>query len=119
MAEHNKLGKKGEQKAIAFLEDLGYTIVEVNWRKHKFEIDVIAKDKHELVFVEVKTRSTALFGLPEEAVTLKKQKHLIDGADYYLQENEIDLESRFDVISVIINEEKEIKHIKNAFLPQF
>lgn len=115
MAQHNQLGKQGEKEAVKYLQKLGYAIIETNWQQHKFEIDIIAQDKNEIVFVEVKTRSTAYFGEPEEAVTLTKQKHLIEGADFYIQENEIDLEARFDVISVIINNRTEVKHIKEAF----
>ncbi|MCB9361410.1 MAG: YraN family protein [Flavobacteriales bacterium] len=115
MAQHNQLGKQGEGLAVQFLQKLGYTIIETNWQKHKFEIDIIAQHNNEIVFVEVKTRSTAYFGKPEEAVTRAKQKHLIEGADFYLQEKEIDLEARFDVISVIINHTTEINHIKEAF----
>lgn len=120
MAEHNLLGEKGEQLAKEFLKKLDYEIIAVNWRERKFEIDIIAIDQQEIVFVEVKTRSTSYFGNPEEAVTPKKQKHLIDGADCYIQKNEIDLECRFDVISVVLNSnQKEIKHFKTAFLPSF
>lgn len=119
MANHNELGKRGEQLAVAFLLKLGYEIMKTNWQEMKFEIDVIAKEKDEVVFVEVKTRSTDVFGVPEEAVTLKKQKHLIEGADFYIQEKEIDLECRFDVISIILNSnQEEVKHIKNAFYPE-
>jgi putative endonuclease len=118
MAEHNQLGKQGEELAVQFLQKLGYTIIETNWQQHKFEIDIIAQDKNEIVFAEVKTRSTTYFGKPEEAVTLSKQKHLIEGADFYLQEKEIDLEARFDVISVVIDKTTEISHIKDAFYPE-
>ncbi len=120
MAEHNLLGEKGEELAKQFLEKLGYEIIALNWRERKYEIDIIARDKDELVFVEVKTRSTACFGNPEEAVTPKKQKHLVNGADFYIQENEIDLECRFDVVAVISNSnQSEIEHFKNAFSPNF
>ena len=116
MAEHNILGERGEKNAVSFLKKQGYEIIVTNWREKKFEIDIIAKDNEEYVFVEVKTRSTNFFGEPEEAVTIKKQQHLIDGADYYIQNNEIDFESRFDVISIVLNSsEEEIRHIKNAF----
>lgn len=119
MAEHNTLGKKGEELAVEFLKKLGYTIIETNWQEKKFEIDIIAQDKSELVFVEVKTRSTNYFGKPEESVTPTKQKHLIEGANYYLEKHEIDLECRFDVISVVINKNEEtINHIKDAFYPE-
>ncbi|MDG1476446.1 MAG: YraN family protein [Vicingaceae bacterium] len=120
MAEHNLLGEKGEKLAKEYLEGLGYKIIALNWRERKFEIDLIAIDQQEIVFVEVKTRSTDVFGNPEEAVTSTKQQHLINGADYYIQKNEIDLECRFDVISVVLNSnQKEIKHFKTAFLPSF
>lgn len=119
MAEHNELGKRGEKIAEAFLQKMGYEILITNWRDKKFEIDIIAKDIEDIVFIEVKTRSSDIYGSPEEAVTLKKQKHLIEGADYYIQENEIDLECRFDVISIIYNSNQEkIRHIKNAFYPE-
>jgi putative endonuclease len=118
MAKNNLLGEKGENMASDFLMNLGFQIVEKNWREKKFEIDIIAYDNNEIVFVEVKTRSTSAFGKPEEAVTIKKQQHLIDGADYYLNEKEIDLECRFDVISIIENDkESTINHLKNAFYP--
>jgi len=120
MAEHNQLGEKGEKLAEVYLKNLGYKIITTNWRERKFEIDIIAIDNEEVVFIEVKTRSTAFFGNPEEAVTQKKQKHLIDGADFYIQEKEIDLECRFDIVAIVLNSNhEEIKHIKNAFQPQF
>jgi len=120
MAEHNVLGDKGEEVAKCYLEGLGYKILDTNWRQQKFEIDIIAIEEKEIVFVEVKTRSTTYFGPPEEAVTSKKQQHLINGADFYIQENEIDLECRFDVVSVILNEGNEnVEHFENAFSPNF
>ena len=119
MADHNILGEKGEILAREYLKNKGYEIIAVNWRERKFEIDVIAIDKDELVFVEVKTRSTSFFGDPEEAITPKKQKHLLDGADFYIQENQIDLECRFDVIAIVFNaNQQDIKHIKSAFSPE-
>jgi putative endonuclease len=120
MADHNILGEKGESLAKEYLEKLGYQIITSNWRERKFEIDLIAIDNNEIVFVEVKTRSTSFFGNPEEAVTDKKQNHLLNGADFYIQENEIDLECRFDIVAIVLNSnEQEIKHIKNAFQPNF
>ncbi len=105
--------------AKAHLENLGYKIIATNWRERKFEIDIIAIDNQEIVFVEVKTRSTAFFGNPEEAVNHKKQQHLINGADLYIQQNEIDLEGRFDIVAIVLNSnQEEIKHIKNAFYPE-
>ena len=118
MAEHNLLGKKGEEKAVEFLKKLGYEIVATNWLEQKFEIDIIAKDGNEFVFVEVKTRSTDFFGTPEEAVTPAKQNHLIEVADFYIQQHEIDLEARFDVIAIVLNKQNiTINHFKAAFYP--
>ena len=119
MARHNQLGEKGERAALNFLEEQGYQILKTNWREKKFEVDIIAIDKDEIVFVEVKTRSTNNFGNPEEAVDMKKQEHLIEGADHYLQTKEIDMDCRFDVISIIDNGQKtSLTHFKNAFYPE-
>ena len=119
MAEHNQLGVKGEELAKTFLIERGYRIIETNWREKKFEIDVIAIDEDEIVFVEVKTRTTSAFGNPEDSIDYRKQQHLIEGADYYIQEKEIDLECRFDVISIIHNKsDDKLNHIKNAFYPE-
>ena len=119
MAKHNILGKKGEELAVQFLQELGYDIIASNWQEHKFEIDIIAQDNNEIVFVEVKTRTSDFFGKPEGAVTLSKQKHLIEGADYYINKNEVDLECRFDVVAIVLNETSlDINHIKDAFYPE-
>lgn len=116
MAQHNDLGKSGEEKALSFLKEQGYKIITTNWLEHKFEIDIIAIDNNEIVFVEVKTRATDFFGSPEDAVTIAKQQHLIEGANYYLEQNEIDLNARFDVIAIVMNiNQTKINHIKDAF----
>lgn len=119
MAEHNILGKKGEELAAQFLENLGYQIIAVNWHEKKFEIDIIAQDQNQLVFVEVKTRATDYFGSPVEAVTPAKQKHLLEGANYYIEKHDIDLDCRFDVVSIIKNNiEQKVELIKDAFYPE-
>jgi putative endonuclease len=119
LADHNILGKRGEELAVQFLEKLGYQIIVVNWQEKKFEIDMIAQDQNQLVFVEVKTRTTDYFGSPVEAVTPVKQKHLAEGANYYIEKHEIDLECRFDVIAVILNNnQQKIEHFKDAFYPE-
>lgn len=116
MAQHTILGKKGEEKAVAFLQQLGYKIIATNWHERKFELDIIAKDNQEIVFVEVKTRTTNYFGNPEEAITPSKQNHLIEGANYYIEKYEIDLEARFDVVAIVLNKNKiAINHFKAAF----
>lgn len=119
MAEHNILGKKGEELAVQFLENLGYQIIAVNWQEKKFEIDIIAQDQNQLLFVEVKTRTTDYFGSPVEAVTPAKQKHLVEGANYYIEKHDINLECRFDVIAVVLNNnQQKIEHFKEAFYPE-
>jgi putative endonuclease len=72
MAEHNELGKLGEQKAVKFLQDKGYTILETNWTFQKAEIDILAQKEDTLAVVEVKTRSSLEFGLPQDFVNPKK-----------------------------------------------
>ena len=120
MAEHNDLGHKGEHLARLYLEKKGYEILAENWMERKYELDLIAIDGNEIVFVEVKTRSTNFFENIEEVLPEKKQHHLIDGANCYLEKNEIDLESRFDFIAIELNSNKEvIKHYKSAFSPNF
>ena len=119
MAKHTNFGAIGEDLAISFLENKGYVILEKNWRINHKEIDVIARDCNTIVIVEVKSRSTLVFGEPEEAVGAKKQKLLIEAAEAYLMQNNIDLEVRFDIISIVKAKNKyEIKHIESAFYPE-
>ena len=119
MAKHNELGKKGEELAKIMLIDKGYSIIETNWRYDKDEIDIIAKDGNELVIIEVKTRSTDFFGYPEEAVNSKKEFFLIRATESYLQEKDLDIDSRFDIVSIILNnKETKIHHIIDAFYPE-
>lgn len=98
------LGKKGEEKASDFLQKLGYKILERNFRTKFGEIDIVAKHKGEIVFVEVKTRSNDNFGLPEESVRKKKLLHLKRCASYYILKNRIDLPCRFEVLSILWGE---------------
>lgn len=118
MAKHYDLGLKGEEIATTYLAELGYKVIERNWRHRKDEIDIIALDGRFLVIVEVKTRSTEIFGEPEEAVTASKQKFLIRATEEYIFMKDIELETRYDIISIIIKGDREIiKHIKEAFYP--
>jgi len=118
MAEHNDFGKLGEEIAANYLEGKGYEIVERNWRNTHKEIDIIAKDGGTLVMVEVKTRQTDEYGNPDIAVTKKKQRLLIVAANAYLFKNKLDVETRFDIISIIFKDgEPVIEHIEDAFLP--
>lgn len=119
MAKHYDLGLKGEEIATRFLTKNGYQILERNWRHRNDEIDIIAFDGSFVVIVEVKTRSTGFFGKPEEAVTDTKQKFLVRAAEEYVIEKDIHCETRFDIISIIIEGNTQtINHIKEAFYPE-
>lgn len=110
-------GRKGETIAEAFLKKNGYRIVETNYRCPFGEIDIIARDQEELVFIEVKTRKSKALGYPEQAVDRKKQKKMSQLALWYLQyKNMNDVKARFDVVAVIMSKsEPEIRLIQNAF----
>ena len=117
MAEHNELGKKGEQLAIDFLIKNEYKILEKNYRYLKAEVDIIAQKGAILVAVEVKTRSSNYFEEPQDAVKDKKIKLLVSAIDYYVVQRDLDLEVRFDIIAIILqNNKTKIEHIEDAFL---
>lgn len=118
MAEHNELGKTGEQLAREYLITKGYKILETNWRSGKDEIDIIARDKQQIVVVEVKTRTSNVLVEPEAAVAKEKQRMLVRGANTYVQRYNINAEVRFDILSIIISKDTHhIKHIPDAFYP--
>jgi len=106
------LGIIGESQAEKFLKKLGYKIIEKNYHSRFGEIDIIAKDKEKIVFVEVKKRKNADFAGGAEYVDLRKQKKIIAKENIYLQNITQDCNIRFDVVE--INSDK-ISHIKNAF----
>ena len=110
-------GKAGEDLAARFLEQNGLKIIERNYRFERGEIDLIAEEGDELVFVEVKARSSAVFGAPEDAVTEEKQEQVHTVADGYLFEHDIDDRAcRFDVVAIEFKKDKtEIRHIRDAF----
>ncbi|MBC8208283.1 MAG: YraN family protein [Desulfobulbaceae bacterium] len=112
------LGQQGENLASAHLQQLGMSIVERNYRQKTGEIDIIAKDRETLVFVEVKTRKTRSFGSPAEAVTIKKQQQISRTAMLYLSRNQLlDSPVRFDVVSILMTNHSKpcIELIQNAF----
>jgi len=109
-------GKEGEKIAAVFLKKNGYRIIETNFRCVLGEIDIIAREKGALVFVEVKTRKSAELGYPEQAVGINKQKKMSQLALWYLQKKNADTGARFDVVAITISTSgNEIKLIKNAF----
>lgn len=111
------LGREGEKLAARFLKKKQYQIAERNYNCPLGEIDLIAEQDETVVFVEVKTRADESFGQPFEWVTATKQQRLRRLAEYYLKtRKEQNLDVRFDVISIVLNEQdKEINHIKGAF----
>ena len=114
MLKNIKLGKNGDEIAQKYLAKQGYKIIEINKRFSRFcEIDIIALDKNTLVFVEVKTRKTNNNGHPLEAITKTKYNHIKHGLFSYLQEHPKYKKYRIDAISILLNPEIEIKHLKN------
>lgn len=120
MADHINTGKLGEEMAVKYLILKAYQILETNWRFGHKEIDIIAKNSNEIVFIEVKTRKSSYYEKPHEAVGMRKQELLIDAAEAFLEEREMDVEIRFDIISILLDKkEPQIEHIENAFTPLF
>ncbi len=118
MAKHNELGKLGEAMAMSMLRNKGLAIREHNWRFGKYEIDIIAESPDEIVFAEVKMRRNDHFSDPKDAVTPRKIRNIVVAANAYIQENEIDLPARFDIIEIVgVDENAAINHIEGAFLP--
>jgi putative endonuclease len=121
MAKHNETGKWGEELATQYLKKKGYIIIERDWHSGKRDIDIIAKtaDLSTIVFVEVKTRTSAEVTLPEDAVTRKKIFYLGQSANNYVKMRNIEEELRFDIVSIVgtSNENAVIEHIEDAFNP--
>lgn len=118
MADHNELGKEGERVAVNYMAENGYEILEQNWYYNHKEIDLIAKKDDLLIIVEIKTRTTDDWELPEDSISNAKIRFLVDATEAYIIQNDIDLEVRFDVIAVIPeNNEWKIEHIMEAFYP--
>jgi putative endonuclease len=118
MAESHDLGKRGEEAAAEHLKKSGYRILRRNWKTGKLEIDIIAENRDFIIFAEVKTRSEDFKEDPRSAINREKQKSIIFAADNYIKWNNIDKESRFDVIIVIMKDDTpKIDHIEGAFYP--
>ena len=116
MAGHNDLGKLGEELAVDFLKKNGYRILQTNFVFQKAEIDIIAQKGDVLAIVEVKTRTSTDFGLPQEFVKPKKIQLLVKAVNEYIIENDIDAEARFDIISIHKEGKRfEIEHLEDAF----
>ena len=121
MAEHNELGKWGEDEAALYLEDEGYVIIDRDWKIGKRDLDILAlsPDGKTLAVVEVKTRSGDEYQQPEEAVDGRKMRNLAIAANAYVKEHQVDKELRFDIISVVGvgHQVEHLEHLKVAFNP--
>ena len=119
----NPIGIQGETEAAKLLEKQGFRIVERNWRMGHLEVDLIAESKKEIVFAEVKARTTTFGGkMPEEFVDEIKRKRMVAAANAYIKFHKIEKMPRFDIIGLLIDAEThEItyrNHLENAFQPQ-
>ncbi len=117
--EKDDLGKKGEEIARDYLMLKGYKILDVNWHFGHKEIDLVARQRKEIVVVEVKTRFENYAEEPWEAVTVSKIRNIVEVAEAWLIANKVDLETRFDVISVVIKKDGShaLEHFEGAFTP--
>lgn len=114
MYVRHEIGKIGEDLAVKYLQQRNYKIIERNFECRQGEIDIIAIDKNELVFIEVKTRTSIKYGKPAESVNEIKQKHLIKAVKYYLYSRHLENEFvRIDVIEIYLYKNKyRVNHIK-------
>ena len=115
---NRQIGDEGEDLAVSYLESKDYTVLERNYFFEHAEVDIVAYDEKQIVFVEVKFRSDTFFGEPEDAVSEEKQQNIFKAAEAWLYERKMDGSPvRFDVISIIQkgDEAPEFKHFENAF----
>lgn len=119
MSKNKKqLGEFGEELATGYLQQHGYEIIDRNYRLKTGEIDIIASHQNDLVFIEVKTRTSLQFGTPASAVTMQKQRQISKVAEEYLLRNKLlDKAARFDVVTVLVHPDgnSNIEIIANAF----
>ena len=118
MADHNTTGSIGETMAIKYLEGTGFSILQLNWRHSHWEVDIVASKDTVLHFIEVKTRRTKKFGYPEEAVSKKKIRNLINASEEYLYQHPQWKRIQFDILAITIlrNEPVEYFFIEDVFL---
>ncbi|MFD2588811.1 YraN family protein [Croceitalea marina] len=116
MGKHNEFGKLGEQKAVDFLTKNGYKIKYRNYRYLKAEVDIIAQKEGILAIIEVKSRSSDFLENIAETVNQKKIKLLVSAADFYVSENNLDGDVRFDIITILKKGKRfELEHLEDAF----
>src|SRR5262245_44184121 len=115
-------GRRGEDLAHRYLQRHGYAVVARNFtlKPLKAELDIVARAGETIVFVEVKTRATDAFGLPEEAVDQEKREQIVRAAGAYLRAADATWEqARFDIISVFFAQSPRVDHLRDAFRPDF
>ncbi len=118
MSQQNstEIGKNAEKTACEYLSHQGYNILEQNWRFKHFEIDIVAEKENYIIIVEVKYRTYTTYGEPEVFVNKQKQKFLIEAANHYIIQKNINKEVRFDIIAISQKKDKlNIHHIEDAF----
>lgn len=114
--DNHELGKAAESYAVSYLKSIGYKILKQNYRYLKAEVDIIAQVENTLVIVEVKARSSIVFGDPESFVNKKKISLLVMAADHFIQEQALDVSVRFDIIALLCKNGKwVVNHIEEAF----
>lgn len=116
-SENKIKGNYGEKVAKEYINKLGYEVVYRNFKCSFGEIDIVFKDKEELVFAEIKTRTNTDYGFPAESVTYYKRKHILNTARYFLYKYDVmNMAVRFDIIEVYLcNKKPIINHIRNVF----
>ncbi|MDO4692552.1 MAG: YraN family protein [Porphyromonadaceae bacterium] len=119
MESHLEKGRIGEEIACRLLEEAGLRILERNWRHRHKEVDIIAQEGDELVFVEVKVRSASAYHTAIEAVDTDKQGHLVKAANAYIQLYQSTLSVRYDIVAIELAEDNRytLQHIRHAFYP--
>ncbi|MBW6535003.1 MAG: YraN family protein [Mariniphaga sp.] len=118
MASTKEIGEIAEGLAQQHILKLGYKIKDSNWHFGHLELDIIAQDGDQLVIVEVKSRNGIRYEHPSEAVTNSKIKRIVEAAEAYIFEKDLNMETRFDVITVIFfKQSHELEHFKDAFYP--
>ncbi len=116
MGKHNDFGIEGEKIAVKYLTEKGYQVLRKNYRYLKAEVDIIAQKNNVLAIVEVRSRSTDFIEHIADTVTQKKIKLLVSAADQYVVENDLDVDVRFDIITVLKNKKTfELEHLENAY----
>jgi putative endonuclease len=118
MARHNETGKKGEALAASYLQQQGFTVLHSNWRHERYEIDIIASREEVLHFIEVKTRQSLSFGLPEESVTYQKIRHIVTAGVAFQCQYPSWKRVQYDVLSIVLVDEQppEYLFIEDVYL---